>query len=95
VFSVTLFPDDQSVNPRITAYSCHPDSIETGKRNYFETINYIKDGQPHTYTLIVSVPKNTTLHFKGWLYDFDNHPDEWEKHVSIENISITYTSAFV
>jgi len=95
VFSATLFPDDQSVNPRITAYSCHPDSIETGKRDYIETIYYIKDGQPHIYTLIVNLPKNKTLHLRGWLYDFDNHPDEWEKHMIIENISITYTFAAV
>lgn len=94
-FSATLFPDDQSVNPRITAYSCHPDSIETGKRKYIKTMNYIKDGQPHTYNLILNVPVNTILHLRGWLYDFDNHPDEWEKHVRIENISITYTSAAV
>jgi hypothetical protein len=87
-FSAILFPDDQSLNPRITVYSCHPDSIETGKRKYIETINYIKDGRPHTYNLILNVPKNTTLHFRGWLYDFDNHPDDWEKHMIIENISI-------
>lgn len=95
IFSVILFPDDQSVNPRITAYSCHPDSIETGKRDYIETINYIKDGQPHTYTLILKVPENKALHFRGRFYDFDNRPDEWEKHVIIENISFTYTSAAV
>ncbi|MCX6253395.1 MAG: DUF4296 domain-containing protein [Bacteroidia bacterium] len=93
VFSTTLFPDDQSVNPRITAYSCNSDSIDTGKRNYIETINYIKDGQPHIYTLIVNVPDKSNLHLKGRLYDFDNHTDVWEKHVRIENISIAFTPA--
>jgi len=90
VFTATLFPDDQSYNPRITVYSCHPDSIETGKRDYIETIHYIKDGQPHTCVLFLNVPKNKTLHFRGRLYDFDNHPDEWEKHMLINNISLTY-----
>ena len=94
-FSATLFPDDQSVNSRITAYSCHPDSIETGERDYVKTMKYIKDGQPHTYTFIFRVPEKRTLHLRGWLYDFDNKPDEWGKHVIIENISITYTSAAV
>jgi hypothetical protein len=92
-FSATLFPDDQSVNPRITAYSCHPDSIETGKRDYVKTMKYIKDGQPHIYTFIFNVPEKTTLHLRGWLYDFDNKPDEWGKHGIIENISITNSSA--
>jgi hypothetical protein len=94
-FSATLFPDDQSVNPRITVYSCNPDSIETGKRDYIETVNYIKDGQPHTYTLIVKVPGGTTLNLRGSFYDFDNHPDEWEKHLIIETISVTYSLASV
>jgi Domain of unknown function (DUF4296) len=94
-FSATLFPDDQSLNPRIYAYSCHPDSIESGKRMYIETINYIKDGQPHIYNLILKFPKNTTLHFRGWLYYFDNNPDEWQKHVRLEKISLTYTKAVV
>jgi hypothetical protein len=94
-FSATLFPDDQAFNPRLTAFSCHPDSINTGKRKYIETINYIKDGQPHIYTFTINVPKSRTLHFKGWFYDFDNHPDEWEKHLRIVNISLTHITASV
>jgi hypothetical protein len=94
-FSVTLFPDDQSVNPRITAFSCHPDSVETGKRNYVKTLKYIKDGKPHTYTFIFGVPEKKALHLRGWLYDFDNNPDEIERHAIIENISVTYSSASV
>jgi hypothetical protein len=94
-FFATLFPDDQSVNPRITVYSCHPDSIETGKRNYVKTMKYIKDGRPHTYSIIFRVLERRSFHLRGWLYDFDNIPDEWEKHVRIENISFTYTSEAV
>jgi hypothetical protein len=94
-FSATLFPDDPSVNPRISAYTCHPDSIETGKRSYIKAINYIKDGRPHVYTFVIKVPENSPRHLRGWLFDFDNHSDEIEKNVSIENISITYSSALV
>ncbi len=90
-FSATLFPNDQSVNPRITVYSCHPDSVDTGKRRYVETIGYIKDGKPHTYTLIIKVPEKTILHLRGRLFDFDNNPGQSEEHVIFENISLTYT----
>lgn len=89
-YTATIFPDDQSYNPRITVYSCHPDSIETGKRNYIKTINYIKDGLPHNYIMFFYVPKNKILHFRGWLYSFENHPEEWEKHMLINNISLTF-----
>lgn len=92
-FTVTLYPDDQSVNPRMTAYTCDPDSIETGKRHYIESINYIKDGQPHTYSLIVNALKKSDYHIRGLLYNYDNIQDDWGKHVIIEEISFTYTTA--
>jgi len=94
-FTATLFPDDQSVNPRITVYSCNSDSIETGKRKYIKTINYIKDGQPHTYSLVLIVPDKTKQQFRGCFFDFDNHPDEWAKHLIIRAISFTYSSTGV
>ena len=91
----TLYPDDQSVNPRVTVYLSHPDSIETGRRRYIKTIVYIKDGQPHTYILTMPVPEKTILHLRGWLYNFDNLPYGLEKHAKIENISFTYRSVAV
>lgn len=91
VATVTLFPDDQSLNPGITAFTCHSDSIETGKRTYVKPVYYIKDGYEHKYTVVFNVPLKTTLHLRGSLYDFDNHPDDWEKHIYIQNISFLYS----
>lgn len=87
-FSATLFPDDQTLNPRITFFSCHPDSIETGKRNYIETLNYIKDGQPHTYSVSITTSDVNTLHLRCFFYTFDNNPSE--KHAAFEDIILTY-----
>jgi Domain of unknown function (DUF4296) len=91
-FTVTLFPDDQSAKPRPAIYSCSPDSIDTGKRNYLKSINYIKDGRPHVYKLLFTLPANKVRHLRGWLYDFNNRPYGIEKHVKIENISLTFSS---
>lgn len=87
-FTVTIFPDDQSVNPRASAFISDADSILTGRRNYFETPAFIKDGQPHTYTIRLSAPLNKTIKLKGTLYEFDNHMDELQKHVMFENITL-------
>jgi hypothetical protein len=95
IFTATLFPDDQSVNPRITAWSVNSDSIVTGKRKFIKTMDYIKDGQPHTYTLIINVPEKTTLHLRGCFYDFDNYFDDWGKHLLIGNITLTYIPVLV
>jgi hypothetical protein len=94
-FSATFFPDDQAVNPRMTVYSSHADSIETGKRTYLQTAKYIKDGQPHIYSIFIQVPENTLLNLRGWFYDFDNLPDEREKHARIADLTLYFIRTFV
>jgi hypothetical protein len=89
-FTVILYPDDQSLNPGLTAFTCHPDSIETGKRNFINPVYYIKDGHEHKYSVNFTVPLKTTLYVRGCLYDFVNHPEDWEKHLVIRNISLIY-----
>ena len=90
-FTVTLFPNDQSVNSRFTAFTCHPDSLSTGRRKYYETLGYIKDGKPQTYKVIIKVPALTTRHLSGRLFDSDNIPGEAEKNVILGDISVIYT----
>lgn len=94
-FNATFFPDDQSVNPRLSGFLCSPDSIATGKRSYIEPINYIKDGQQHEYYIFIRVPDNTNLYFGGFLYDFDNNPALGEKHAWFGNISLYYSEAVI
>jgi hypothetical protein len=89
-FSATLFPDDQSVNPGPNVYSSSPDSLDTGKTQSLKSIKYLKDGRPHTYKMNLNVPENKIRHLRGWLYDFDNSPYGIEKHIKIENISLTF-----
>jgi hypothetical protein len=92
-FTATLFPDDQSAHPRFNAYTCHPDSIFTGKRQYIKSMEYIKDGQPHVYTIIYKFHEKKTLHLRGWLDDCENNPGEMEKHAIFDNITVRYTFA--
>jgi hypothetical protein len=89
--TVNLFPDDQSYNPGITAFTCHPDSIETGKRVYIKPVYYLKDGHEHKYSISFKVPPKTALHLRGSLYNFENQPDDWQKHLVIHNISAVFS----
>ena len=91
-FTATLFPDDQSINPRATAYSCSPDSVLTGKRKYEKTLDFIKDGRPHAYKLVFNLRESKIKHIRGWLFDFDNKPSGTERHVKIENILFTFNA---
>jgi hypothetical protein len=92
-FSTTLFLDDCSVNPKPTVYMTAFDSINTGKKYYLKSIYYLKDDWSHTYKLTFTVNENKPRHLRGWLYDFDNLHADFEKHITIENISLTYSSA--
>jgi hypothetical protein len=88
-FTVTAFPDDQSVNPRARAFTFDADSALTGRHNHFETLEFIKDGRPHTYVIRIPAIPNRPLSVKGNLYEFDNHLEEWQKHIRFENITLT------
>jgi hypothetical protein len=94
-YTVTLFPGDQAVNPRVTAYTTHPDSIGTGKRRYIGAVDYLKDGQPHTYTMVINVPRDKIFNLRICFYDYDNYLDEWGKNALIENITLIYTYVLV
>ena len=89
IFTLTLYPDDQSLNPHFTAYFSHPDSIETGKRDYFQTVDFLKDGRPHIYTFSKKPLSPSSSHLRGWFIDSYNNAREAGMHVKIENITLT------
>jgi hypothetical protein len=89
--TATLYPDDQSINPRINAWFLNPDSTGTGKEEHFATVNFIKDGQPHLYILRKFIKEPGFTHLRGLLYNHDNINQGWYKHGKIENISINLT----
>src|SRR5512133_1999883 len=89
-FTLTVFPDDQSENPRITAFMCDADSAEAGKRYFVPSVNYAKDGYPHRYVFRISDPIRTHRRLKGRLFDYGNNPTAFGKHFYIEDINLTY-----
>jgi hypothetical protein len=92
-FTTILFPDDLSFNPRPLAFTCSPDSIDNGKREYIRSVEFIKDGRPHTYKLFFTLPEGKISHLRGWLFNYDNRPYGFYKHVTIENIMLTSGNA--
>lgn len=93
--TVILFPDDQSFRPCLYAYSVNADSLETGKRKYIRPFRFIKDGHPHTYTAVFSVPQKSSVCIKGDLFDHSNPAAPWEKHVIIHNVALNHTIAAI
>ncbi len=90
-FTVTVYPDDQSYDPRFTAWFSNADSSENGRKNYLPAIRYIKDGRPHTYTVAGTFTSNPSVVLKGWLCDYGSNPYYGEQNARIEEISFYYS----
>jgi len=91
VFSVTVYPDDQTCYPNFTAWLSHPDSLETGRRNYLIPIEYIKAGNPHRYTIMGTHTGKESVVLKGCLYDFTSNREGGEPNALIENVAFYYS----
>ena len=89
-FTLTLHADDPSVNPRFTAYFCHPDSVETGKRDYYPAFIYIKDGRPHNYSFFRKPSSPSYTYLRGIFVDADNQPLSVERHLRIDKIFLNF-----
>ncbi|HUU99823.1 MAG TPA: DUF4296 domain-containing protein [Bacteroidales bacterium] len=87
-FTLTIYPDDESFNPRTGVFLSHPDSTRTGKRDYFSTIAFIKDGRRHTYIMTKNITDTSRLSLNGWFIDYENLPANLGKHSRIEKISL-------
>ena len=82
-----VYPEDQSLNPRINVFFWHADKSATGVRDYWPSVDLPKDGARHNYNLSKRLTDTAFSHFNGWLLYSDDKPGRWEKHAIIENIS--------
>lgn len=89
-FTLTVFPDDESYRPAVTAFMCNPDSVDTGVRYYVRPVKYLKDGQPHKYVFKINDPIRTHRRLKGKIFDFGNNPEIPGRHFILEKIKLTY-----
>ncbi|MDX9929037.1 MAG: DUF4296 domain-containing protein [Bacteroidales bacterium] len=86
--SVILFPDDQSVNPRITVWFWKPDSTEAGTSFYWNETPLQKDGNAHYHTISAYTPDSSFTNIRGWLLNHDPKEGRWEKHARIESVRL-------
>jgi hypothetical protein len=93
-FMATVYPDDHAFAPRLFLYTTNPDSSETGKRHYVNSLEYIRDGLPHYYYVNIKVPDQNYFNVMGSFmnYCMQENPN---KHFLFENIAITKISGSV
>jgi len=87
--SYRVFPDDQSLNPRITLWFWKSDTSALGVSSFWNEIPLAKDGVTNILTVSANVPDSSFTRIRGFLLNHDDKPGQWEKHVQIGTISLT------
>jgi hypothetical protein len=92
VVSVTVrhFPDDLSVNPRMTLYFYRDDSTTDGNRIYFEEVYYgTLGGESTTYTTTSMLADSTYRRIRGSLANFSNEDSLFNRNIIISDFTVT------
>ncbi len=85
-----VLPSDQSVNPRLSVYFWQHDGTATGRRDFFNDMQYAKDTVMRTYSVNKFLTTPSFSHLRGCILDNDSLPGDWSKFVTVDDISITY-----
>jgi hypothetical protein len=88
-FTITVFPDDQSINPRLGLYLSHSDTTGIEKTENFSTLPYIKDGRSHTYKISLVTVLSHPVRIKGFFIKSQGSAPWLEQHYMAENIILS------
>ena len=91
---IRVFEDDKSLNPRVTVYFSYRDSAGEEKRDYWQEIFLVKDGQIHNIQIKHTLDTIPDARLRGWLLNHDNQLGKWEKHARRSNIRIVHADDF-
>jgi len=85
---ITLYEDDQSIDPHIQVYFWYDDGTEEGAKIPWDKYELAKSGRPVYVTLNKALTDPRVTHIKGKLLNHAEQPGHWEKHAMVTNITI-------
>jgi len=88
---ITLYKDDQSIDPHIAVWFWYDDGTEEGMKIPWDKYELAKTGKPVTVTLRKALTDPKVTHIRGRLLNHDEQPGHWEKHAMVTNITINRT----
>lgn len=89
---LTIFTDDQTLNPRSNVYFWYDDGSEEGYRSGWDTVYYEKSSRSFGLKLNRELRDTNVTHIKGRLIDFTPQSGHWEMHSSISGITVSFNS---
>lgn len=87
---LTLFADDQTLDPRSNVYFWYDNGTEEGYKAGWDTVYYEKTSRSFGLTLNRELSDTNITHIKGRLIDYTPQAGHWEMHSSISGITISF-----
>jgi len=88
-FTITIYPDDQSVNPYPGLFISHTDSTGNEKKEYFLKVPFLKDGMPHTYKVRINQDLPDPVRLRGWFVNHEDISPDLEHYQKVGNIILS------
>jgi hypothetical protein len=87
-----LYPDDSSLNPRMSIYFYSDDNTPEGKRLYFEEIMYTtRNGKSMTYSASKQLINLNFTHIRGFIVNYSNTDSLFRRNMVVSAITVTKT----
>ncbi len=96
---INFLPADSTLNPTAKAWFLGDttgrvsDTIEV--KHQLKTITYDKQNSPINLELALELSDSLYTHFEGLIVAHQPREGEWEKHIEISNIHISYTQSLM
>jgi hypothetical protein len=87
---VKVYPDDETVNPRMSVYFYTRDPDILGKRIYFDEIKYLnKNGLPKVYSATKKITDPEITNIRGRILEFNDPGHNVKHHIEVSDIRVT------
>lgn len=87
---VTVYPDDETVQPSMSAYFYYDDGTVEGVRSIAKYQALIKDGLSHKISVSIDLNDVKYTHICGHLVEHGAREGDWSKQMILSNIRLTF-----
>jgi hypothetical protein len=88
--NIKMFPDDSSLNPRMSVYFYFDNQTPTGNREYFDEVMITqRNGESNTYSVSKKLINPQIDHIKGYIVNYSNTDSLFRRHMMVSEIKVT------
>lgn len=85
---ITLYEDDQSIDPHCLVWFWFDDGSEEGKKIMWDREDLVKTGRPVVVTMRNELNDPRVTHLRGRLLNHADQTGHWEKHAMVSSITV-------